>query len=776
MNRAELAWGTGTPVPPGVDPTTFSAYLKVKVRLLDADEDLFGDGTVVILQTPGHTPGHQSLAVRLAHAGTVVLSGDLCHTRANWEKHRVPPMNSSHERTLRSIERVEALLAREHGRFIVQHALEDVTSPPALPRLPRIATSVAAAAAVIPTEPEHSSHLRADGLTTPGRARERRRDAKGADCVFASSRFLSAGLLPRQPPNRSRAPDAHLPTIVHRSPTLGAAANAAIRSPMRLASMLSWKWTGRRIERSGPSTTALSTRVSIRALLRKPPSDGGALPQGATAPQREDGGPRVDPDSAVAQLEQRALDGGADRGSSSWMGCMTSCAARVPASCSLQKVVAAASMATGSSEPIETVASTGPAPWVVEKMGSPLPASTSGRRVHGSTSGPPIPTRTASSRPSVSSTKRAAPPGRYARRGGMAAKACWSRSRKSSRCGQPAGRTTTRGAAGSRPALWASWRREAARHEGELVLRVEAGDHDHRTDVAGGVTEVRGDLGARPQVGALLLADGGDAEEATLDQRREGPGDERLDGGGLARQPEQDHVALDEEREERVEQARGRVGGAAEDEGDAALGIGRAVERGLPGDDVLGLGAGGEEHHGLAVPRRRALGPGAGREAGHHPAVGALLEVAGGERGATGGGDVLERLGEQAGVGDHGNGPGDPGLGGGGAGRIEAGARRRSGRSAPAPSPGGAARARGGGRPSRAAACARRCGPDRRARRGCDRAPGAKARAASRREARRGRRGGAGRRSGVRRRGGGVDSGRGGGLTGERGEIHRRAA
>ncbi|APR77496.1 AttM/AiiB family protein [Minicystis rosea] len=133
LNRAELAWGSATPAPLGVDPTTFSAYRTAKVKLLDGDEDVFGDASAVVLQTPGHTPGHQSLVVRLAHAGTLVLSGDLCHTRANWEKHRVPAMNHSRERTLSSMDRVEALVVREHGRFVVQHAIEDVGS---LPRFP----------------------------------------------------------------------------------------------------------------------------------------------------------------------------------------------------------------------------------------------------------------------------------------------------------------------------------------------------------------------------------------------------------------------------------------------------------------------------------------------------------------------------------------------------------------------------------------------------------------------------------------------------------------
>ena len=50
-----------------------------KKQLLEGDHDVFGDGTVVLKHTPGHTPGHQSLYVKLAKTGGVVLSGDLYH-------------------------------------------------------------------------------------------------------------------------------------------------------------------------------------------------------------------------------------------------------------------------------------------------------------------------------------------------------------------------------------------------------------------------------------------------------------------------------------------------------------------------------------------------------------------------------------------------------------------------------------------------------------------------------------------------------------------------
>jgi N-acyl homoserine lactone hydrolase len=57
----------------------FSALKNSKTKMLDGDYDVFGDGTVILVATPGHTPGHQSLFVKLAKTGPVVLSGDLYH-------------------------------------------------------------------------------------------------------------------------------------------------------------------------------------------------------------------------------------------------------------------------------------------------------------------------------------------------------------------------------------------------------------------------------------------------------------------------------------------------------------------------------------------------------------------------------------------------------------------------------------------------------------------------------------------------------------------------
>ena len=87
----------------------------------DDDHDVFGDGQVVIVSTPGHTPGHQVLLVDLAETGPIVLSGDLYHTAPSYELRRVPTFNLDAAQTRASFEKLDALLERTGAELWIEH-------------------------------------------------------------------------------------------------------------------------------------------------------------------------------------------------------------------------------------------------------------------------------------------------------------------------------------------------------------------------------------------------------------------------------------------------------------------------------------------------------------------------------------------------------------------------------------------------------------------------------------------------------------------------------
>lgn len=101
----------------------YDALSRARTQYIDGDYDVFGDGKVVLLSTPGHTPGHQSLYVKLAHTGGVVVSGDLYHYTAERTKGLMPPREQTLE-TPASRKKVEEFLARTHSQLFIGHAID----------------------------------------------------------------------------------------------------------------------------------------------------------------------------------------------------------------------------------------------------------------------------------------------------------------------------------------------------------------------------------------------------------------------------------------------------------------------------------------------------------------------------------------------------------------------------------------------------------------------------------------------------------------------------
>jgi N-acyl homoserine lactone hydrolase len=97
------------------------------------DKDVFGDGTVIMLNTPGHTPGHHVLFVKLPRTGNVLLGGDLAHFRENYDNNVVTGFNANRADTLASFDRVKQIAAHFKATIIIPHDPRDVDKLPAFP-------------------------------------------------------------------------------------------------------------------------------------------------------------------------------------------------------------------------------------------------------------------------------------------------------------------------------------------------------------------------------------------------------------------------------------------------------------------------------------------------------------------------------------------------------------------------------------------------------------------------------------------------------------------
>ncbi|WP_322743993.1 N-acyl homoserine lactonase family protein [Nostoc edaphicum] len=115
-------------------PTLYSTLRNNPVVTLQGDHDIFGDGSVRILSTPGHTPGHQSLLVRLPQTGLVVLSGDVAHFEENFVNRRVPRFNADAKQTRQSMNKVDAIVKNQSAQLWINHDLAQSASIPRAPK------------------------------------------------------------------------------------------------------------------------------------------------------------------------------------------------------------------------------------------------------------------------------------------------------------------------------------------------------------------------------------------------------------------------------------------------------------------------------------------------------------------------------------------------------------------------------------------------------------------------------------------------------------------
>jgi N-acyl homoserine lactone hydrolase len=138
MQRSEYDW-IHSPDGPNDNVNQLMALARTllgtprNLQLIDGDTDVFGDGSVTLLSTPGHTPGHQSLLVHLKNSGFIILSGDVVHLEDNFKENIVPSLNTSKAESIASMERVRQLIGAYRARLFINH---DKTQADGLKLLP----------------------------------------------------------------------------------------------------------------------------------------------------------------------------------------------------------------------------------------------------------------------------------------------------------------------------------------------------------------------------------------------------------------------------------------------------------------------------------------------------------------------------------------------------------------------------------------------------------------------------------------------------------------
>ena len=90
---------------------------------LNGDYDLFGDGSVVVISTPGHTLGHQSVKVAMHDTGTVLLTQDAVWVKENLEGHPAG-LNYSILDYTNSVNRIKMIRDIENAQLWLGHSME----------------------------------------------------------------------------------------------------------------------------------------------------------------------------------------------------------------------------------------------------------------------------------------------------------------------------------------------------------------------------------------------------------------------------------------------------------------------------------------------------------------------------------------------------------------------------------------------------------------------------------------------------------------------------
>ena len=119
----ELAFATSPPSHQRANAYVKADFAPVRPaqwRQVEGAHDLLGDGALVIVPTPGHTAGHQSLLVRLAHR-SVLLGGDAAYDPHKMRQRRLPGYLWNPDKVIETWELLEELERSEGAELVFSH-------------------------------------------------------------------------------------------------------------------------------------------------------------------------------------------------------------------------------------------------------------------------------------------------------------------------------------------------------------------------------------------------------------------------------------------------------------------------------------------------------------------------------------------------------------------------------------------------------------------------------------------------------------------------------
>lgn len=83
--------------------------------------DLFGDGTIRMIFTPGHSPGHQSFLINLPKSGPILLTIDAAYTQDHWDNRALPGLVVSSAQAADSVAKLHKIAAATGATVIPGH-------------------------------------------------------------------------------------------------------------------------------------------------------------------------------------------------------------------------------------------------------------------------------------------------------------------------------------------------------------------------------------------------------------------------------------------------------------------------------------------------------------------------------------------------------------------------------------------------------------------------------------------------------------------------------